>query len=95
MASKNSLLTQFLSEHLSITLDSKTSIQMGSGEVVDVQMLLDGTLIDFDDEFLMLGQPGSEAVELVKRDLILGLRIIDDNDTVMNDPTKPDKGSMN
>jgi len=89
MASKTSLLTQFLTEHINITLDSKTTIQMETGEVVDVQMLVDGILVDFDDEFLMLGQEGKDGVELIKRDLVLGVRIVDPNEIIMNDASKP------
>ena len=93
MASKTSLLTQFLQETVSITLDSKTAIQLDTGEVVDVQTITDGTFLDFDDEFVLIGQEGKDSVELINRKLILSVRLLDLNEIVSNEP-RPPKGDM-
>lgn len=92
--SKVSLLVQFLNEHVNITLDSKTAIQMESGEVVEVQMVVDGVLLDFDDEFILLGQEGKDGVELISRQLVLGMKVVDLIETMM-DPSKPSRDDMN
>lgn len=93
--SKVSLLVQFLNEHVNITLDSKTAIQMESGEVVEVQMVVDGVLLDFDDEFILLGQEGKDGVELISRQLVLGMKVVDLSEALVNDPDRPDRENMN
>jgi hypothetical protein len=93
--SKVSLLVQFLNEHVNITLDSKTAIQMESGEVVEVSMIADGVMLDFDDDFVLLGQEGKDSVELISRQLVLGVKTVDVSDITMNDPDRPDRENMN
>ena len=93
--SKVSLLVQFLNEHVNITLDSKTAIQMESGEVVEVQMVTEGIILDYDDDFVLLGQLGKDGVELISRQLVLGVKIVDLNEALTNDPDRPDRENMN
>lgn len=85
------LLTDLVSETVSIMLTSKNAVLLDNGEVAEVPVVLEGIFIDFDDDFLLLGYDGAEAPELVDRRRIVTIKIADKFSEVMTDPSKPKK----
>lgn len=85
------LLGDFISEQVNIMLTSKNAVMLDNGEIAEVAVIIEGFLIDFDDDFLLLGYEGADAPELVDRRRVVTIKLADRYAEVMTDPTKPKK----
>lgn len=89
---KSILLDEFLNELCQINTGATAAIQTPDGEVVEVPMMIEGTLLDYDSEFLLVGQSGRDALELVRRESVIGIKQISENEQIMElGPRPPDE----
>jgi hypothetical protein len=92
----NTLLDDFLSEYCVIYLvDAITTIQTESGEVADIPLIVEGTVWDYDPDFILLGDDSKTTLSLVARKYVAKIDMIDKSLVVSDDPSKPPKGQMN
>lgn len=95
MAEKRSLLLDLLAEDVAVYTTQRISVQTESGEMAEIPHILEGVFVDFDEEWVLIDRP--EGVTLVNRDRIIDISRVSNSAVVaaMDDPGKPDKGSMN
>jgi hypothetical protein len=93
--SKSQLLDQLLNERVYITTDLTSAIQMPEGELVEAPLIVEGVILDYDCEFLLVGQLGRDSLELIRRDRVVGVKQISEDQEIFDDPNRPDRGEMN
>lgn len=87
---KSALLDQFLNERVYITTDLHSAVQMPEGEMVEAPLIIEGIILDYDSEFLLLGQMGRDSLEVIRRDRVIGIKQISDTQEVFDDPERPE-----
>lgn len=93
---KSALLDNFLESLVQITTGQTAAVQGPDGEMLELPLAIEGTLLDYDSEYLLLGQAGRDALELVRRDSVLGIKEISEEEMMMTgDGQKPPFGEMN
>lgn len=88
------LLTGFLTDKLHVTTKLKSTVQLNDGEFAEVPLILEGFLLDFDEDFIMMGQTETDGLELVARDSIAFIKQVVPEEQVMNDPNRPPREEM-
>lgn len=83
------LLMCFLKDKVKITTNLMSTIQLPDGELAEAPLVLDGYLLDMDDQFILLGQQNIDNLELIAINSIVALSQILPEDEVMADPNKP------
>lgn len=91
---KSMLLSDFVTEAVQVTTDISTVAYNEAGEMIEVPLAVEGILVDFDDEFILMGSEGDELPELINRNHVVAVRLIDRISVMMSDPNKPPVGEM-
>lgn len=92
---KSVLLDQFLNEKVLITLDAHTVLQVSENETVEGPMMVQGVFLDYDQSFLLLGQEGRDAIEIIKRESVLGIRQINEGEEILAAMEPPSEDEIN
>jgi hypothetical protein len=92
---KSALLDQFLNEKVLITLNVHTAMQVSEAETVEGPMMVQGIFLDYDNSFLLVGQEGRDAIEIIKRDSILGIRIVNEGEEILQAMGAPTDEELN
>lgn len=94
MGKPSNLLTQLLTETVIVYLANLvTTVSMEDGSMVEHPMIVDGILMDFDSDFILLDINGS--VSVINIDSIAKIDLLDAASVAMGDVDRPDRGSMN
>lgn len=81
MASNSKVFKKFLGKQVNIIMKSvKGSQQLSSGDIVEGNVVMNGFLLDEDEEFFYLGTSDEEIDEALKKDDVV--RIFLDNDNL-------------
>jgi len=95
-STNTNLLNQFLTEFVVIYLiEAKTPTQTEGGEYIEVPMIVEGVVWDYDEDWLLLGDDRKVQFTLINRDLIAKMDIVDREAELLNDPNKPEIENMN
>lgn len=91
------LLTDFLTFNVVIATDMRQSVQMANGDIAEIPLVVEGVLLDFDKDFILLGANSDpDDVELLNRDMIVSIKPVDlmkqEMDDLMN---KDGRGAVN
>jgi hypothetical protein len=81
---KSALLDQFYNEKVLITTDISNTIQLPEGELAEVPLMLEGMLLDYDADFLLIGAEGRDAIELIRRDNVISIKQVNAEMEVLN-----------
>lgn len=85
------LLRHLLNEHVAVLTTSKTLLATESGEYVEAPYTVEGLLIDYDEDYLLIGEPP----EIVNREQIVSIKLIDPIASAMDDGDRPKPSEMN
>ena len=72
------LLNDFVTSSVIIATDLRQSVQLANGEIHEVPLVVEGILLDFDKDFLLIGSNSNpEDVELINRQMVVSIKPID------------------
>jgi hypothetical protein len=91
---RTDMLKEFLNEYVTIFMTGlNTQAQSAEGDLLDVPMVAEGLLVDYDINYLMISDAGGTIYSLINHDCI---GKIDIGEPVMEfDPSMPKKKEMN
>lgn len=89
------LLQDFLGDEVSVLTDMKSAVETPDGNVAEIPLIIEGIILDYDEEYLLIGSTESSTPELIHRDHIVNIKIIDHVLEELRDPSRPDKKDMN
>jgi hypothetical protein len=92
---KTRLLDDFLGEEVVITTTLMAAVQTENGDMAEVPHGIEGVLVDFDDEFILVGSNFQATPQIVNRYYVLSVSLVDQTSEVMFDPSKPKITDMN
>lgn len=95
MITRNPLLQEFLSELVAVTTTINNAVMTETGDMAEIPVVLEGTLLDFDEDYLLIGGHPGESPKLISRSHVLAVEVVDQFEEVMRDPNKPPAGDMN
>lgn len=89
------LLADLLTEEVSIVTDMHSAVMTEGGDLAEVPFMVEGMFVDYDDKYLLIASNEHSPPELVNRDRVVSIKVVDKLDEIMSDPSKPSKGSLN
>lgn len=96
MAVKMSLLEQnFIGENVAITTTLKQAISTPEGEIVEVPMMYEGTVLDVDQSSVLLDLSPNGLIRLIMLDKIVDVEVVEESCVEIDIPNKPNKRDMN
>lgn len=92
---KSALLDEFLKEQVYVTTDLLSVVHLPDGELVQAPLVIEGIILDYDADFLLLGHIGKDTIELIKRANVVGVKQTSQAQEILDDPSTPRIGDMN
>lgn len=89
-----SMLTAFIKDKIRVTTTLMSAIELPDGNIVEAPIVVEGILLDHDENFILLGQQNDDALELVAIGTIAFMRQVLVEEEVMSDSLKPAKDKM-
>jgi hypothetical protein len=91
------LLNDLITFEVVLTTNLKQTIQLANGEVTEVSLIVEGILLDYDREYLLMCSVfDPEDLELIQKAVVVSIKRVDKHKQKMDDlMSRETNGAMN
>ena len=95
MNQANDVLREFLGEDVVVLTTTLTATTSAEGELLELPVIVEGNLVDYSEDWVLVALPGSGRPKAVNRDHVVSIELYDETMDSLLDPNRPEIKDMN